>query len=138
MPDLVCHAYGVDRIRFGVEYIIPKPLHPRVLVWTASAVARAAMETGVARTPVDLAEYRERLERLLGKAHEVMRTIIRKAQLQPRSVVFPEGENEKILRAAHILVEEEIALPILLGRRKDHPGQGQRDLCRGALTDRGG
>ncbi len=118
VPDSVCHAYGVDRIRFGVEYIIPKPFDPRVLVWTASAVARAAMETGVARTPVDLAEYRERLERLLGKAHEVMRTIIRKAQLQPRSVVFPEGENEKILRAAHILVEEEIALPILLGDEK--------------------
>jgi malate dehydrogenase (oxaloacetate-decarboxylating)(NADP+) len=118
VPDSVCHAYGVGRIRFGVEYIIPKPFDPRVLVWTASAVARAAMETGVARTPVDLAEYRERLERLLGKAHEVMRTIIRKAQLQPRRVVFPEGENEKILRAANILVEEEIAHPILLGDEK--------------------
>jgi malate dehydrogenase (oxaloacetate-decarboxylating)(NADP+) len=118
VPDSVCHAYGVARIRFGVEYIIPKPFDPRVLVWTASAVARAAMETGVARTPVDLAEYRERLERLLGKAHEVMRTIIRKAQLQPRRVVFPEGENEKILRAAYILVEEAIAHPILLGDEK--------------------
>jgi malate dehydrogenase (oxaloacetate-decarboxylating)(NADP+) len=115
VPDSVCHAYGVDRIRFGPEYIIPKPFDPRVLVWEASAVARAAMETGVARTPVDLAEYRERLERLLGKAHEVMRMIIRKAQARPRRVVFPEGESEKILRAAHILVEENIAQPILLG-----------------------
>jgi malate dehydrogenase (oxaloacetate-decarboxylating)(NADP+) len=86
-----------------------------VLVWEASAVARAAMETGVARTPVDLTEYRERLEKLLGKAHEVMRMIIRKAQARPRRVVFPEGEHEKILRAAHILVEENIAHPILLG-----------------------
>jgi malate dehydrogenase (oxaloacetate-decarboxylating)(NADP+) len=115
VPDSVCHAYGVDRIRFGAEYIIPKPFDPRVLVWEASAVAQAAMETGVARTPVDLEEYRERLERLLGKAHEVMRMIIRKAQARPRRVVFPEGESEKILRAAHILVEEEIAQPILLG-----------------------
>ena len=115
VPDSVCHAYGVERLRFGPEYIIPKPFDPRVLVWEASAVARAAIETGVARTPVDLDEYRERLERLLGPAHEVMRTIIRKAAAQPRRVVFPEGETEKILRAAHILVEEHIAHPILLG-----------------------
>jgi malate dehydrogenase (oxaloacetate-decarboxylating)(NADP+) len=115
VPDSVCHAYGVTRIRFGPEYIIPKPFDPRVLVWTASAVARAAMETGVAREPVNLEEYRERLERLLGKAHEVMRLIIHKAQNKPQRVVFPEGENERILRAAHILVEEKIAQPMLIG-----------------------
>jgi malate dehydrogenase (oxaloacetate-decarboxylating)(NADP+) len=118
VPDSVCHAYGVDRLRFGREYIIPKPFDPRVLVWEAAAVAKAAMETGVARIPVDLAEYRERLERLLGKAHEVMRTVIRKAAARPRRVVFPEGESEKILRAAHILVEENIAQPVLLGDEK--------------------
>jgi malate dehydrogenase (oxaloacetate-decarboxylating)(NADP+) len=118
VPDSVCHAYGVDRLRFNPEYIIPKPFDPRVLVWEAAAVAKAAMETGVARIPVDLAEYRERLERLLGKAHELMRTIIRKAAARPRRVVFPEGENERILRAAHILVEEKIARPILLGDEK--------------------
>jgi malate dehydrogenase (oxaloacetate-decarboxylating)(NADP+) len=118
VPDSVCQAYGVERIRFGAEYIIPKPFDPRVLVWEASAVARAAMETGVARTPVDLTEYRERLERLLGKAHELMRTIIHKAQVRPKRVVFPEGESEKILRAAHVLVEEKIAQPILLGDEK--------------------
>lgn len=102
-------------MRFGPEYIIPKPFDPRVLVWEAAAVARAAMETGVAREPVDLGEYRERLERLLGKAHEMMRLVIQKAKLRPRKVVFPEGENEKILRAAHILVEEKIATPLLIG-----------------------
>ncbi len=118
VPDAVCHAYGVERLRFGPEYIIPKPFDPRVLVWEASAVARAAMETGVARTPVDLTEYRERLEMLLGKAHELMRTIIRKAAARPKRVVFPEGESEKVLRAAHILVEEKIAQPILLGDEK--------------------
>jgi len=118
VPDSVCQAYGVERIRFGAEYIIPKPFDPRVLVWEASAVARAAMETGVAQTPLDIDEYRERLERLLGKAHELMRIIIHKAQARPKRVVFPEGENEKILRAAHVLVEEKIALPILLGDEK--------------------
>ncbi len=115
VPDSVCQAYGVERMRFGPEYIIPKPFDPRVLVWEAAAVARAAMETGVAREPVDLGEYRERLERLLGKAHEMMRLVIQKARLRPRKVVFPEGENEKILRAAHILVEEKIATPLLIG-----------------------
>ncbi len=118
VPDSVCHAYGVDRIRFGPEYIIPKPFDPRVLVWEATAVAKAAMESGVAKEPVNLDEYRERLERLLGRAHEVMRLIIHKAQKQPRRVVFPEGENEKILRAAHILVEEKIAQPMLIGEKR--------------------
>ncbi len=115
VPDSVCRAYGVERLRFGSDYIIPKPFDPRVLVWEAAAVAQAAMESGVAQEPVNLAEYRERLERLLGKAHEVMRMMIHKAQAKPRRVVFPEGENEKILRASHILVDEKIAKPILLG-----------------------
>jgi malate dehydrogenase (oxaloacetate-decarboxylating)(NADP+) len=115
VPDSVCRAYGVERMRFGREYIIPKPFDPRVLVWEAAAVARAAMETGVAQAPVDLDDYREQLEKRLGKAHEVMRMVIHKAQARPRRVVFPEGENDRILRAAHILVEEKIARPILLG-----------------------
>jgi malate dehydrogenase (oxaloacetate-decarboxylating)(NADP+) len=115
VPDSVCRAYGVERLRFGPEYIIPKPFDPRVLVWEASAVARAAMESGVALQPVDLKEYREQLERRLGKAREVTRMLIHKAQAQPKRVVFPEGENERVLRACHILVEEKIAEPILLG-----------------------
>jgi len=115
VPDSVCRAYGVERLRFGREYIIPKPFDPRVLVWEAAAVARAAMETGVAQEPVDLAEYREQLEKRLGRAHEVMRMIIHKARAKPQRVVFPEGEADKVLRACHILVEEAIARPILLG-----------------------
>jgi malate dehydrogenase (oxaloacetate-decarboxylating)(NADP+) len=114
-PDSVCRAYGVERLSFGPDYIIPKPFDPRVMIRGAIAVARAAMETGVAQAPLVLAEYRERLERRLGKAHEVMRIMIRKAQASPRRVVFPEGDHEKILRAAHILVDERIANPILLG-----------------------
>ncbi|HEX8813897.1 MAG TPA: NADP-dependent malic enzyme, partial [Terriglobales bacterium] len=115
VPDSVCRAYGVERLHYGPDYIIPKPFDPRVLVWEASAVARAAMETGVAQQPVDLQDYREQLERRLGRAHEVMRMIIHKARAKPKRVVFPEGESDKVLRACHILVDEAIAHPILLG-----------------------
>ncbi len=115
VPDSVCRIYGVERLSFGPDYIIPKPFDPRVLVWEASAVARAAMETGVAQEPVDINEYREQLEKRLGKTHEIMRSVIRKAQTSPKRVVFPEGDNDKILRACHLLVDEKIAHPILLG-----------------------
>jgi malate dehydrogenase (oxaloacetate-decarboxylating)(NADP+) len=115
VPDSVLRAYGVDRIEFGREYIIPKPFDPRVLIWEASAVAQAAMETGVAQTPVDLQQYREELERRLGKAAEVMRGMINKAKTLPKRVVFTEGEEGKILRACQILLDEKIASPILIG-----------------------
>ena len=115
VPDSVCRAYGVERLKFGPEYLIPKPFDPRVLLWEAVAVAKAAMETGVAQLPLDLDLYREQLERRLGKAHEVARMMVHKAKAQPKTVVFPEGDNEKILRACHTLIEEHIAVPILLG-----------------------
>ena len=115
VPDSVCRAYGVERLQFGPDYLIPKPFDPRVLVWEASAVALAAMKTGVAQEPVDIDAYCEQLERRLGKVHELARMMIHKAQTKPKQVVFPEGDNEKILRAAHCLLEEKIALPILLG-----------------------
>jgi malate dehydrogenase (oxaloacetate-decarboxylating)(NADP+) len=115
VPDSVCRAYGVERLKFGPEYLIPKPFDPRVLLWEAVAVAKAAMESGVAQEPVDLELYREQLERRLGKAQEVARMMVHKAQASPKSVVFPEGDHEKILRACHTLVEENIAVPILLG-----------------------
>jgi malate dehydrogenase (oxaloacetate-decarboxylating)(NADP+) len=116
VPDAVCRAYGVDRLEYGREYIIPKPFDPRVLLWEASAVAQAAMETGVAREPVDLEEYRDALERRLGRSRELMRVVIHKAQKAPRRVVFPEGQEDKILRAGQILLDERIAIPILLGK----------------------
>ena len=115
VPDSVCRAYGVGRITFGRDSIVPRPFDPRVLVWEASAVAEAAMRSGVAQEPVDLDEYRDRLERRLGKAREVMLMVTHKAQAAPKRVVFPEGDNEKILRACHVLVEENVAHPILLG-----------------------
>jgi malate dehydrogenase (oxaloacetate-decarboxylating)(NADP+) len=115
VPDSVLRAYGVERMEFGREYIIPKPFDPRVLIWEASAVAQAAMETGVARVKVDIAEYREDLQKRLGKSNVVTRSMIHKAQKQPKRVVFTEGEEGKILRACQILVDEKIAHPILLG-----------------------
>jgi len=119
VPDSVCRAYGVENLKFGKDYIIPKPFDPRVLVWEASAVAKAAMDSGVAQNPVDIAEYREQLEKRLGKAHELMRLMIHKAQAHPKRVVFPEGSHQKILRACHVLIEEKIAIPILLGCSDD-------------------
>ncbi|HLI63582.1 MAG TPA: NADP-dependent malic enzyme [Terriglobales bacterium] len=119
VPDSVCRAYGVESLKYGVDYIIPKPFDPRVLVWEATAVAKAAMETGVAQKPVNLEEYREQLEKRLGKANELVRMMVRKAQINPKRVVFPEGNHPKILRACHVLMEEKIAIPILLGRSEE-------------------
>jgi malate dehydrogenase (oxaloacetate-decarboxylating)(NADP+) len=118
VPDSVLRAYNVDRIEFGREYIIPKPFDPRVLIWEASAVAQAAMDSGVAQMPVDIRQYREELERRLGTAHGVMRGMINRAQKSPRRVVFTEGEESKILRASQILIDEKIAIPVLLGDEK--------------------
>ena len=116
VPDSVMRAYGVQRMRFGPEYIIPKPFDPRVLTWVAPAVARAAMESGVARTEIDLDEYRRQLEARFGRGREVMGTIISRAKQKPKRIVFPEGHQEKILKACQILIDEDIARPILLGR----------------------
>lgn len=118
VPDSVIAAYGGEQFRFGPEYIIPKPFDPRVLLWEAPAVARAAMESGVARIPIsDFEAYRDSLEARLGKSREVMRVFIHKAQRAPKRIVFPEGEEEKILRASQIILDEKIARPILLGSR---------------------
>ncbi len=116
VPDSVMRAYGVDSMKFGPNYIIPSPFDSRVLTWEAPAVARAAMETGVARIQIDIESYGEQLEARLGRGREVMRSVIVRAKQRPKRIVFPEGEELKILRAAERLVEEEIAKPILLGR----------------------
>jgi len=115
VPDSVRKAYGVENMEFGPLYLIPKPFDTRVLTCVAPAVAKAAMETGVAQMPVDLDVYREKLEFRLGKSQEVMRLSIHKAQRRPKRVVFPEGEQDRILRAAQILLDERIARPVLIG-----------------------
>ncbi|QXE91707.1 NADP-dependent malic enzyme [Geomonas subterranea] len=119
VPDSVSKAYGNEKFTFGPNYIIPKPFDPRVLLHVAPAIAQAAMDSGVARQPIeDMAKYIEQLESTQGRSKEVMRMIINKAKSDPKKVVFPEGDNEKILRAAQTLVEEGIAQPILVGDRK--------------------
>jgi len=116
VPDSVRKAYAGEDIQFGRNYIIPKPFDPRVLLHVAPAVAQAAMDSGVARRPIkDMQKYRESLEAMQGRSKEVMRTLINKAKAAPKRIVFPEGEEDKILRAAQILVSENIATPILLG-----------------------
>ncbi|HXW13733.1 MAG TPA: NADP-dependent malic enzyme [Terriglobia bacterium] len=115
-PDSVLRAYGVSRLQFGPEYIIPKPFDPRVLIWESAAVAGAAMQSGVAQVTLDLDEYREQLQRRLGRTYAVMQNIRNRAKTSPKRIVFSEGEHEKIIRASARLVEENIALPILLGR----------------------
>lgn len=116
VPDSVMRAYGIDRLRFGPEYIIPKPFDPRVLTWVSPAVAQAAMDSGVARIEIDMDEYRHQLASRLGRSREVMGGVIARAKKQTKRIVFPEGEEDKILRASQVLIDENIARPILLGR----------------------
>ena len=115
VPDDVRNAYPDERIAFGRDYLIPKPLDPRVLLWVAPAVAKAAVVTGVARRSIDLEQYRFELEKRLGFSREVVRRIFTMASRCPKTIVFPEGEDERILRACRILKDENIAQPILLG-----------------------
>jgi malate dehydrogenase (oxaloacetate-decarboxylating)(NADP+) len=119
IPDSVLKAYGGQIIRFGPEYIIPKPFDPRVLVWEASAVAKAAVASGVARKPLyDWDAYRDLLESRLSRSQEIMRRIIHRAQRDPKRIVFLEGNEPKILRACQVILDEGIARPILLGEKK--------------------
>ncbi|HZO14367.1 MAG TPA: NADP-dependent malic enzyme [Polyangiaceae bacterium] len=118
VPDDVRRAYGVERLRFGKEYIIPKPFDARVLYWVAPAVAGAAIESGVAREPVDVDAYRDRLVQMLSPTRRVMWNITARAKARARRVVYPEGDEAKILRAASIVVDEGIAHPILIGSRE--------------------
>ena len=115
VPYSVMKAYRSEHLEFGPEYIIPKPFDPRVLIWEASAVARAAKDSGVAQLSIDLDEYREKLEERLGLSRQVMRVFINKAKKSPKRIVFPEGEHEAILKACEIILDEQIAHPILLG-----------------------
>jgi malate dehydrogenase (oxaloacetate-decarboxylating)(NADP+) len=115
VPDDVLRAYGQQRLRFGKDYIIPKPFDSRVLYWVAPAVARAAVQSGAARETIDPEEYRERLYRTISPSRRVLFRITETAKGDPRRIVYPESENDNILRAAHRVLEEGLARPILLG-----------------------
>ncbi len=115
VPDSVVKAYGLSSLRFGPDYVIPKPVDPRVLLWEAPAIAQAAMESGVARIQIDLERYRDQLEARLGKSREVMRVMFNRARSNPKRLALAEGEHDKMIRAARQLADDGVARPILLG-----------------------
>ncbi|MEZ4238892.1 MAG: phosphate acyltransferase [Myxococcota bacterium] len=118
VPDGVLRAYDVDRLDFGPDYIIPKPFDPRVLLYVAPAVAQAAADSGVAREPIEnLETYRERLYRLVERSRSLVGPLMRRAQAQSRlrRIAFPGGTNTHVLRAAQLLVSDQICAPVLIG-----------------------
>ncbi|UCD41460.1 MAG: NADP-dependent malic enzyme, partial [Chloroflexota bacterium] len=118
VPDSVLSAYGLESLIFGPEYIIPKPLDPRVMIWESPSVAEAAMESGVARSTVDLDEYKQQLTFRQGVGQQIRYYIMNKAKSSPKKkrIVFAEGEETKIIRAAARVLDEGIGLPILIGQ----------------------
>lgn len=123
VPELVSSAYGGTRFTFGREYLIPKPFDPRALLWIAPAVAIAATESGVARRPIsNMRAYRDQLEHMMGNRFMVVMKTLKNTVKKYREekkfvpkIAFPEGDNEKIIRAAKIIAEDKIAIPVLLG-----------------------
>ena len=119
VPDEVSEAYGEKSIAFGKEQIIPKPLDPRLIYYVAPAVAKAAMDSGVAKNPIhDWVKYEDELKKRLGLDNKLVRTLTEKAERNPKRVVFAEADNYKVLKAAQTAYEEGVALPILLGRKE--------------------
>ena len=116
VPQSVAAAYGGEVFEFGPEYLIPKPFDPRVLFYVAPAVAKAAMDSGVARVSIDVEQYEDGLKASLGPGGEVMRGLIDRARKRPMRVVLADGYNERVIRAAQEIVEEGIAVPVLVGR----------------------
>ncbi len=118
VPDSVLRAYALESLKFGEEYIIPKPLDPRVMLWESVAVARTAIETGVARKHIDVDEYREQLAFRQGMGEQMRYYFVNRAKQAERKkrIVFVEGEEAKIIRAAAQVADEGIGVPILVGR----------------------
>ena len=115
--DIVAAAYGTEDVKFGPDYLIPKPFDPRLIVNIAPAVARAAMESGVATRPItDFGAYHQRLLQLVYHSGLLMKPIFQAAKNTPKRVVFAEGEDERVLRAVQVVVDEGLAKPILIGR----------------------
>ena len=115
--EIVNAAYGDRELRFGPEYLIPKPFDPRLIVQIAPAVAKAAMDSGVATRPIaDFAAYREKLTQFVYHSSLLMKPIFAAAKKDPRRIVYAEGEDERVLRAVQVVVDEGLAKPILVGR----------------------
>ncbi|MBB6324871.1 malate dehydrogenase (oxaloacetate-decarboxylating)(NADP+) [Algoriphagus iocasae] len=119
VPDIVNKAYGEDKLGFGRFYLIPKPLDPRLITTIAPAVAKAAIESGVAKSPItDWDSYELELQERIGIDQRLMSVVIARAKKNPKRVVFAEADNRKILKAAQIIRDEKIAIPILLGNKE--------------------
>ncbi|MCC7047931.1 MAG: NADP-dependent malic enzyme, partial [Alphaproteobacteria bacterium] len=117
--EIVANVYRDQELRFGPDYLIPKPFDPRLIVQLAPAVAKAAMDSGVAARPIkDLQAYRDRLEQFVFRSGLVMRPVFEAARRDPRRVVYAEGEDERVLRAVQVAVDDGLAKPILIGRRR--------------------
>ncbi|HEX2199851.1 MAG TPA: NADP-dependent malic enzyme [Burkholderiales bacterium] len=115
--EQVALAYGIESISFGPEYIIPRPFDPRLIARVAPAVAQAAMDSGVATRPIaDMEAYRDSLGQFVYQSGLIMKPLFTAAKAAPRRVVYAEGEDERVLRAAQITVDERLARPILIGR----------------------
>ncbi len=115
--EQVMRAYGNDELRFGPQYILPKPFDPRLAIEVPMSVAKAAMASGVARRPLqDPKDYHRRLERFAYRSGFAMRPIFQRAQMSPQRVVFADGESRRVLSSAQVIVDEGLARPILLGR----------------------
>jgi len=116
-PDTVATVYGQEHFAFGRDYVIPKPFDPRLLVEVSSAVAEAAMATGVARRPLDdIKEYREQLSQRVFRSGLLMRPLFERARAERKRLVYTDGEEERVLRAVQVVVDEGLAKPILIGR----------------------
>ncbi|NML97172.1 NADP-dependent malic enzyme [Paraburkholderia sp. RP-4-7] len=117
IPEVVAQAYGAVGLRFGAQYLIPKPFDPRLIEVVAPAVAQAAMDSGVATRPIDdLAAYRQRLSQFVYQSGSAMQPVFASAKRAPKRVLYAEGEDERVLRAAQVAVDERIAHPLLVGR----------------------
>ena len=126
--DVVLSAYGADKLSFGPEYIIPKPFDPRLILEIAPAVAKAAMDSGVASRPIDdLASYRDKLSRFVFRSGMLMKPVFEKSKSDPKRVVYGEGESERVLQAAQQALDAGVARPVLIGNR-DYISARVRDL----------
>jgi malate dehydrogenase (oxaloacetate-decarboxylating)(NADP+) len=117
IPEVVAQAYGASGLRFGRDYLIPKPFDPRLIEVVAPAVAQAAMDSGVATRPItDMPAYRQRMSQFVYQSGSSMQPLFAAAKIAPKRVVYAEGEDERVLRAAQVVVDEGLARPLLLGR----------------------
>ena len=134
--EVVAAAYAGEQLRFGPEYLIPKPFDPRLMIQIAPAVAQAAMDSGVARAPIaDIKAYKSQLQELVFASGTMMKPIFAIAQSAPnKKIAFAEGEEERVLRACQIVVDEQIARPVIIGR----PAVMQRRIERMGLRMRAG